>query len=393
MPEVDRAQDVNPTLLRDASVVLVGRLASMTHEEAEELVEACGGRIAAKPSRVRTIVVVAEDAAALDRAGHSSAKLMRARELIREGRPVRIVAEKEFLRSLGLEDREGGVHRYYTTAQLGRILDVPRDRIRLWMRVGLIRPAKIVHRLCYFDFHQVRDAKTLVELSKSGMSLERIRASVRELKRWRPEIDRPLASFELVERAGRVLVRTDDGILAEPSGQLVFDLDAEREEPPQPEPTSIDDWLDLALHHEQAGRLEDAERAYRRALSVAGPQPVLCFNLANVLYNLGRKERAAERFSQAVEMDPEYVEAWNNLGNVHGDLEEPQAAIAAYRRAIELAPDYPDPHYNLAETYRLVGDLGNAREHWLTYLKIDPESPWADRIREDLRDELDDESE
>ena len=387
MPEPDRKLDTDASALRDTTVVFIGRLASMTHEEAEEMVRAMGGVVARKPLRSRSTVVVADDVRSLDRSGETPMKLARAHELAAQGYPVRIVPERDFMRSLGLENSEGGVHRLYTTAQLGRILDVSRDRIRLWMRIGLIRPTKIVHRLCYFDFAQVRHAKALRELWRGGISLEKIRKGLADLRRWRPDLDQPLVSLELVERAGRLLVRTDDGVLAETSGQMLFGFDQDAPpEPSAPEPSTIEDWLDLALHHEQAGRLEDAENAYRRALTVAGPQPVLCFNLANVLYALGKKQRAAERFCQAVEMDPEYVEAWNNLGNVLGDLEEFEQAITAYRCAIDLAPDYPDPHYNLAETYRMVGDRASARSHWLAYLDIDPESPWADRIRQELRE-------
>lgn len=387
MPEPDRKPESKAATLRDTSVVFIGHLASMTHEEAEELVHAFGGAVTRKPTRTRSMVVVGDDARSLDRAGKTPQKLLRAHELASQGYPIRIVAEKDFMRSLGLEDREGGVHRLYTLAQLGRILDVPRDRIRLWMRMGLIRPTKVLHRLCYFDFAQIRDAKALRELWQSGVSLDKIRRGVADLRRWRPDLTQPLVNLELVERAGGLLVRTDDGVLAETSGQMLLGFDdRESEAASAPQPSTIEDWLDLALHHEQAGRLGDAESAYRRALTVAGPQPVLCFNLANVLYALGKKDRAAERFCQAVEMDPEYVEAWNNLGNVLGDLEEFEDAIHAYRCAIDLAPDYPDPHYNLAETYRLVGDRGSARIHWLAYLEIDPESPWADRIRQELRD-------
>ena len=380
--------DVDAQILEGATVVFTGRLACMTHEEAADLVRACGGETARKPSRNCAMLVIGGDASLIERDGRITRNLERARELAKEGSPIRIVTEKEFLRHLGLEDREEGVHRYYTMAQLSRILGVPRDRIRMWMNRGLIRPAREVRRLCYFDFQQVRDAKTLWDLSQAGVSLDRIRASLDRLRRWMPDLDRPIANLDLLERDGKLLVRLGDGELVEPSGQLVFDLEGGGSSPaeePIDAPRTLEQWLDLALHQEQAGEFEKAEEAYRAALMVAGPQPVLCFNLANVLYAIGHKERAVERFYQAVEMDQDYVEAWNNLGNVLGDLGAHPEAIEAYDRAIELAPDYPDPHFNVAETHAALGDVGAARQHWLVYLKLDPESPWAERIREALR--------
>jgi len=387
MPELEEQR------LSGAIVAFTGRLASMTHEEAAELVRAYGGSVVQKPTRACTLLVVGEDLSLLERDGRITRNLERARELQKRGTSIRILPEKEFLRTLGLEDEQEGVHRYYTMAQLSRVLGIPRDRLRRWVRVGLIQPVKEVHRLCYFEFQQVRDAKTLAELSQAGVPVERIRESLDKLRRWMPELDQPIANLDLVERDGKLLVRLEGKTLVEPSGQMVFDLSRERppvaseEKPALRKDRTLDEWLDLALHHEEAGRLDAAEIAYREALFMAGPQPVLCFNLANVLYALDRKERAVERFFQAVEVDPEYVEAWNNLGNVLGDLEELDSAIEAYSRAIDLAPDYADPHYNLAETYRLVGNSGAARQHWLAYLRLDPQSPWADRIRENLKEE------
>jgi len=286
-------------------------------------------------------------------------------------------------------------------AQLSRILEVPRDRIRFWMRIGLIRPVRVVHRLCYFDFHQVRDAKVLSDLCRSGVSLDRIRDSLSKLKSWMPDLDHPISQIDPVEREGRILFRLDDGNLVEPSGQLVFDLKDEKQaaEPTAPaggakpgvpprDARSAEDWLDEALRHEEAGRLEEAEIAYRHALFVGGPQPVLCFNLANVLFSRGEKSRALERLYQAVEMDAEYIEAWNNLGNVLADLNRLEEAVEAYRMALRIVPEYADAHYNLAETLSALGRESEARRHWLTYLKQDPHSPWAERIRERLRSEV-----
>jgi tetratricopeptide (TPR) repeat protein len=342
------------------------------------------------------MLVVGREGSLLQSDGRITVNLRRARELQREGASIEILSERDFLRRLGLESREGDIHRFYTMAQLSRILDLPRDRIRLWMRVGLIRPVKVVHRLCYFDFHQVRDAKTLSDLSRAGVSLDRIRGSLEKLKNWMPDLDHPIAQLDLIEREGRLLVRLEDGKLVEPSGQMVFDLEGTKGEGSTadgPEirtadgPRTAEEWLDKALRDEEAGRLEEAELAYRHALFLGGPQPVLCFNLANVLYARDEKKRALERLYQAVEMDAEYVEAWNNLGNVLGDLHRLDEAVESYRMALRVAPDYADAHYNLGETLSALGRKAEARPHWLAYLKQDPHSPWAEKIRFRLRSE------
>ena len=66
----------------------------------------------------------------------------------------------------------------YTTAQLARILDLTPARIRSWTRQGLIRPVKVVKRLCFFDFGQVASAKSLSRLTQAGVRPNRIRTSI-----------------------------------------------------------------------------------------------------------------------------------------------------------------------------------------------------------------------
>jgi Flp pilus assembly protein TadD len=116
---------------------------------------------------------------------------------------------------------------------------------------------------------------------------------------------------------------------------------------------TADDWFSLGLQQERAGHDEEAESAYRKALLLGGPDATRCFNLANVLYALDRKQEAAERFYQAVEIDGGEAEAWNNLANVLVDLHRFDEAKAAYEKAVQLGNH--DAHYNLAD---LLTDLG-----------------------------------
>ena len=81
-------------------------------------------------------------------------------------------------------------------------------------------------------------------------------------------------------------------------------------------------WRQRAHYLEDAGEREAAVLAYRQALLEEGPDPELCFNLANVLFALGHREQAVERYRQAVELDADYPEAWNNLGSVLEELNQ-----------------------------------------------------------------------
>jgi hypothetical protein len=60
-------------------------------------------------------------------------------------------------------------------------------------------------------------AKTLCELAQAGVRPEQIRRNLEQLQRWLP-VEQPLAQLVLLEQDGQLLVRLEDGQLAEPTG-------------------------------------------------------------------------------------------------------------------------------------------------------------------------------
>jgi tetratricopeptide (TPR) repeat protein len=98
--------------------------------------------------------------------------------------------------------------------------------------------------------------------------------------------------------------------------------------------------------------MDDAAASYRHALLVGDPSAMAAFNLANVL-------RALESCSQAVEIEPDFADAWNNLGTLLIELGRPDDACASFRRALAADPAAAGAHYNLADT--LDEQVGPAR--------------------------------
>jgi tetratricopeptide (TPR) repeat protein len=370
----DQAKDAD--FLRGKQVAFTGKLASMTRQEAARLVRAYGGTFVPALNRTTSILVVGQEGWPLREDGRLTRQLRRAQALERRGHRVSVLAEEELLTRLGLDSRSDEVRRLCTTAELVRILKVPRERVRAWIGAGLIRPVETRQGVGYFDFRQVAGAKTLCDLVKAGISTERVRHSLEHLRAWAGDVDQPLEQLAILEKDGDILVRLGDQ-LAEPSGQLRFDFGEETGESTvawQQGQPSAEEWFDLACEHEEAGRLADAEHAYRQAL-LQGPSADCSFNLANLLYALGRKPESAERFYQVVELDGTHAEAWNNLGTVLVDLRRPEEAKSAYEKAIGFG--YADAHYNLADLLTEQGHEDQAREHLQAYLQQDQHSRWA----------------
>jgi tetratricopeptide (TPR) repeat protein len=60
-------------------------------------------------------------------------------------------------------------------------------------------------------------------------------------------------------------------------------------------------------------------------------------------------------------------------------------AIDSFERALASDPSFADAHFNLAMALHESGLVARAREHWEAYLKLDPESQWAEIARRHLR--------
>jgi len=367
----------------------VGRLRGLPAAETFACVAEAGGRLATELSARTAWVVLADEGTPFGEDGALCSPLEEARARIEAGDDLALLSEDEFLARLGRPVPEPASARLYTSQQLARILDVPPRRLSAWVRAGLIRPARTIRRLAYFEFREVAQARALARLAARGVTPRKLRASLEALSRWWPGADASLARLAALEENGHLFVRTPQGDLAEPSGQLRLAFPEARASPPPRSPASgpgdAEHWFQRALRHEQAEELEEAARAYGRALDPGHPRPEVAFNLGNVLYALERLEDSGAAFALATELDPEYVEAWNNLGNVLSGLGRHGEARGSFQRALALEPGYADAHFNLAETLAAAGELEAARRHWRAYLAADPDSAWAAEVRARLR--------
>jgi len=100
----------------------------------------------------------------------------------------------------------------------------------------------------------------------------------------------------------------------------------------------------VGLH--QAGRLNQAQTAYRRVLDLA-PDSFDALHLLGVThYQLGELDRAAELIGRAVARDASNPHALSNLGNVQRAQGQAEAALETYDRALSRAPDFAQAHFN-----------------------------------------------
>ena len=122
--------------------------------------------------------------------------------------------------------------------------------------------------------------------------------------------------------------------------------------------------LNAAIAHHQAGRLKEADAAYRQVLA-AMPKHFDAMHLLGVVaLQTGRLDEAHALISDAIAINPKFAAAQNNLGNVHLRQGRLDAAQACFERAVKLQPGFGDAHYNLGNQLRRQGRLQDAATHF-----------------------------
>ena len=112
------------------------------------------------------------------------------------------------------------------------LLDLSRRQLQYWAKTGLIEPSQRTpgghHRYSFDDLVALKATKRLID---AGVSVQKIRKSVRALQELLPQVGRPLSELVLVATGDVVLVFRDDTVFEAVSGQeWVFEVAAfERE--------------------------------------------------------------------------------------------------------------------------------------------------------------------
>ena len=157
----------------------------------------------------------------------------------------------------------------------------------------------------------------------------------------------------------------------------------------------------------QAGRLQEAEQAYREVLSAEPAHPdALHFlgvvahqvgrndvaadyigqaiakaprrpdfhnNLGLVLNQLGRPDEAEAALTTALRLNPKYADALNNLGIALAAQGRHEEAVATYRKALKLQANYPDACNNLGLAYKALGKLTEAEARFRAAIAFKPD--------------------
>ena len=116
------------------------------------------------------------------------------------------------------------------------------------------------------------------------------------------------------------------------------------------------------LAHSEAGRLEQAQRSFAAALSLAPGRPSVLTNLGATLVRRGRWSDALVLLEEATAVEPDNLQAWSYLAVAHAELGQSRPALRAFGRALEIDPGHAGMWSQRGSLLRELGRLDEAAE-------------------------------
>jgi tetratricopeptide (TPR) repeat protein len=401
--------------LENKRIGFLGKLGAMSRKEACQWLKEHSASPAEKLTGDLDLVVIGADELPDD---DIQAMLGAAlKERIRTG-ATRLIHEHELWMELGLID-DASHKQLYTPAMVAGLVKTRVNAIRRWYRCGLLPSVKVTHKLPYFDFEQVQCAKQIAAWVTQGANISELKKQLDAL--GNRVVNRSLLELDLRFDGRRILLR-DEGVLIGAHGQLFLDFDSNEsgsvadsqgvdgrddsesdpailtlkvahegrsgqtqtaQEPTQG-PLSREAMILAAEELEDRGQFDEAIEWYRVILAQFGQHPEIVFTLAELLLRVGEVHAARERYYNAIELDEDFVEARASLGCVLAETGQLDLAVAAFQGALMRDENYPDVHYHLASALDELNRPEEATKHWLRFLQLSPQSPWADEALERL---------
>jgi len=132
----------------------------------------------------------------------------------------------------------------------------------------------------------------------------------------------------------------------------------------------------LGTELKERGDLDEAERAFRRALELEPGNATAFAGLASVLWNLGRKEEALQLYRESLARHTEIPEIWLEVTWMLVDAGRIDEAEETARRGLAAHPSFAPLRIPLSACRERRGDLDGARRELEQAVLADP-GLWA----------------
>jgi len=282
---------------------------------------------------------------------------------------------------------------YFSTRDASNILGIKTGRLRYWKRIGLVTPSNLRKgRRCY-GFQDLICLKTAQGLVTQGLQATQMRNGVESLKRKFPGFDNYLANKRVYVFGSHAIIRHKDGFIEPQSGQLLFEFDlddfaeeVEHRIKPFESKKTAEGWFQEGLRYDSSKETYPfALEAYQKAVELDPNFGDAYLNLGNIYYRQELFVDAERCYRLAITCDPDHAKAYYNLGNTLDELHCTQEAGDCFQKALEKDPNFSDAQYNLAATCEKLTLWDAACTHWKSYLNLDPVGKHADFARKRIK--------
>lgn len=134
--------------------------------------------------------------------------------------------------------------------------------------------------------------------------------------------------------------------------------------------------VDLSLILAQSGEWVLAREHLDRAIQIQGDTPAAArayYLRAGIHGEQNELEGARADLERAVQLRPDFAEAWSDLGTVRRNLLDEAGALSAFERAVRIDPKNAKSQFRMGSEYLHSGKPHQAVEHLREALRLDPD--------------------
>jgi tetratricopeptide (TPR) repeat protein len=143
--------------------------------------------------------------------------------------------------------------------------------------------------------------------------------------------------------------------------------------------TTANEWFSNGTALENLGRYEEAIQAYNKAIEI-NPQYAEAWNrkgyaigiYCNGTTNNTANKEALKDFDNATKLKPDYADAWNNKGIALYYLGNYTGAIQAYDNATQIDPKFAEAWHNKGTALQKLGRNEEAIQAYKNASELDP---------------------
>jgi len=128
----------------------------------------------------------------------------------------------------------------------------------------------------------------------------------------------------------------------------------------------------LGMAYHGLGRNDDAETAFKRAISLDPSDVCAYYQSGKMYYNLGRYSEAIAAFKHALTLNPSFG-TYEYLGNTYVYARDYEPGVDAYKKAIQLDSKDVGVHFQLGIAYDYLRRYEESIKEYKEALKLNPE--------------------